>query len=565
MATLSYRYGFSCEVRTFNGTLNYGDYCISKGTTSKSLDVDPPPIFRNVIFDILQEYTFYGGKLIIDHTIAYLHLDGGEEKQDLVCLDVAILEPEHKIDTKRPIVPAKYNLFPGYKIGNTTYFFGDIYNSVIHGDWNTSQPLQLIKRTAKNSHWSQFAGFVDLKFSVTREADLFRFEGEFVVRRHLLGEICGLAPIPQFPGNDELPRHAVVVGEWLRGTGKEKDKLGLSASAFSNLRELGRLLEYRGSQTVWVKGDPGSGKEVFAQALHAGSVVSRGKPLRTRSVAGAKLTEFNQRLFSAQSGETCLIEQVDGGGTLFLDEFDKVDPDHTKAICSTLLRVLEANEYIRESLDNSGRRSETAAKINEVNWIFAGAFSTSDSSSIPKDFWSRLTGLLTIRHPVLGSRRYAATLFMYFYVAEAIRGLGPRHGVYIENFVRLLETPRNKRKFNEEITARILGEGESFVDPDHRVVPSQLLVDLVFEFAKLISVGENDNDGKLDGTQPDSSRGIRQAAKAAFFTMRQLAIEEGDSFTFEAAAKSALKAAGEMLVTSRGESVFGVFGEDHGE
>lgn len=549
MATSTHRFRFSCSVKALHGKLIYGPYGISKNGKTKVLDLEPPPVIRNVIFHILQEYTFYRGRLNIEHTISYIHLNLPDEC-DLVCLDVAVLEPEHQIDTKRAIVPAKYNKFEGYKVDGETYSFGEVYRAAIQGDWSDNQPLKLTQKDSGIPHWSQHAAFVDLKFGVTlKDEDEFEFEGEFVVRRNLLGEMAGLAPIPPFPVAETLPIHAVVSAFW----DKETDggyELRVSEAAFANCKDLSQLLEYRAAQTIWVYGAPGSGKEVFAQALHAGSVVSRGKELRTRSVAGASLEEFNQRLFASQTGEQCLLEQVDGGGTLFLDEFDKLSAESMNPICSALLRVLEADEFIRVYTDGSGRRSEAAAGINEVNWIFAGAFSTVSSETIPPDFWSRLTGTLTIRHPVQGTRKYAETLFLYFYLSETIRRLGPRHGVYIDSFVSLLEKEPTERVYNEQITASVVGMGSEHINEDNRIVPSQLLMQLAAEFGKNIRIGLDEDGGLVD-----SSRGIRQAAKAAFFAMRQAAIESGDSFDFDFASEAALDAAKEMLVTSRGKPI----------
>lgn len=544
----NYRFGFACDLTIEAGKVKYGDYRISRGLVSKLLDVPPPPVFRNVVFDVLQEYEFYGGRLNIRHTIAYLHIDEPIE-HDLVCLDVATLEPEDRIDSKRSIVPAKYDVFRGQRIEGTTYFLSDIYASVILASWNDDKKIRLIARRDSSDHWSRQAAFVDLEFAATRSGAKFSFKGNFRVRRHLLGELAGAAPIPEFPPEGELPRHAMVVAKWT-GSGSRLRKRS-SSPVTESLERIGQLLEYRGSQTVRILGTPGSGKEVVAQALHAGSVVSRGNKLRTRSMAGVRLPEFNQRLFSSQVGEPCLAEEANGGGTLFLDEFDKSDPEHIKPVCSTLLRILEADEYIREVVDYSGRRSERAAKLDKVNWIFAGAFTGFKMNRVPRDFWTRLTGTIRIKNPIQNDSEYAASLFLYFYLSEAIREFGPRHGIYFQRFISVLGKQESDRQFNEQVTARVLGEDPHIPrDPDRPLYPSAPLIAMARSFSK--SVRTQRARARAESSEVDSPRGIRQAAKAAFYSMRQIAIESDGEFRFIVASRHALRAASEMLETTRG-------------
>ena len=107
MVETKYRYDFECEVSTINGNLEIISYTVIKNGRNIVLEEDPPPIFRSVIFDIMQEYNYYRGQILIEHTISYIHFESPEEC-DLVCIDVAILEPEHRIDTERAIVPSKY-------------------------------------------------------------------------------------------------------------------------------------------------------------------------------------------------------------------------------------------------------------------------------------------------------------------------------------------------------------------------------------------------------------------------------------------------------------------------
>ncbi|OOH73908.1 hypothetical protein BOX24_02620, partial [Leptospirillum ferriphilum] len=97
---------------------------------------------------------------------------------------------------------------------------------------------------------------------------------------------------------------------------------------------LRRLLVYaRHELTVVLEGETGTGKELFAQALHEKSGRARG-PLIPVNMAGVPSTLFESLFFGHRKGAfTGAQETRDGffgsadGGTLFLDEFNSMDPD----------------------------------------------------------------------------------------------------------------------------------------------------------------------------------------------------------------------------------------------
>ncbi|OOH81646.1 hypothetical protein BOX30_04915 [Leptospirillum ferriphilum] len=112
---------------------------------------------------------------------------------------------------------------------------------------------------------------------------------------------------------------------------------------------LRRLLVYaRHELTVVLEGETGTGKELFAQALHEKSGRARG-PLIPVNMAGVPSTLFESLFFGHRKGAfTGAQETRDGffgsadGGTLFLDEFNSMDPD----LQPKLLRVLETRHYL---------------------------------------------------------------------------------------------------------------------------------------------------------------------------------------------------------------------------
>lgn len=101
--------------------------------------------------------------------------------------------------------------------------------------------------------------------------------------------------------------------------------------------------------TVLLLGETGTGKEVFAQAIHNGSRRSSklflalncsafGKEILESEIFGHKMGAFT----GANKDKKGLIEEADGG-TLFLDEIGEMHIE----LQSKLLRVLETSEFIK--------------------------------------------------------------------------------------------------------------------------------------------------------------------------------------------------------------------------
>ena len=101
--------------------------------------------------------------------------------------------------------------------------------------------------------------------------------------------------------------------------------------------------------TVLLLGETGTGKEVFAQAIHNGSKRS-GKPFLALNCSAFSKELLETEIFGHRAGaftgatkdKRGLIEEANGG-TLFLDEIGEMQID----LQSKLLRVLETNEFIK--------------------------------------------------------------------------------------------------------------------------------------------------------------------------------------------------------------------------
>jgi DNA-binding NtrC family response regulator len=101
--------------------------------------------------------------------------------------------------------------------------------------------------------------------------------------------------------------------------------------------------------TVLLTGETGTGKEVFARAIHAASARA-GKPLVSLNCASFSKELLESELFGHKAGaftgalrdKKGLIEEANGG-TLFLDEIGEMPME----VQPRLLRVLESGEYYK--------------------------------------------------------------------------------------------------------------------------------------------------------------------------------------------------------------------------
>jgi len=171
--------------------------------------------------------------------------------------------------------------------------------------------------------------------------------------------------------------------------------------------------------TVLLLGETGTGKEVFAQAIHNGS------PRSGKSFLALNCSSFNNELLeseifghkagaftSAVKDKKGLIEEADGG-TLFLDEIGEMHID----LQSKLLRVLETNEFIKvgdTKLVKVNVRIIAATNRNLQEEVREGKFR--------EDLFYRLN-VFTIQLPPLRDRKkdipLLAEYFMKIYAAKS--------------------------------------------------------------------------------------------------------------------------------------------------
>ena len=424
-------------------------------------------------------------------------------------------------------------------------------------------------------NWPFVSGFIEDKFDIEKLKAGVKFSGTGKLMRHPLGEFVGLAPIPNFRDPTIISEHGIVVGTLENCQQGCPPLRRPTQSVLSALEELTRILWRDGGLSTWIMGQPGTGKEVFAQALHHGSgraikydetelekaekvnfenaaeLMKLTDGFAVQSIAGVTLEEFNNRLYavSKDANGHCVMDVIDRlNGTIFLDEFDK--PEKHFLLYSALLRVLEAGKYLKRAyLDGDGRVKETPSSCKNVNWIFAGAFTQIDPRMhVPFDLWSRLKGFIQLRNPLEDEKdiNYGATLFLYWYL-RLVSGI-LEHG----NLGPLMEAVSripDQRSYREHVACILLGQRTQLVG-SQSFLPSSELQDFASHFQRLLI-----RKTKFSGDRLDSPRGIFKATEAAFNFLREK-VFHGEALPLSniAIRDAALEAAHDSLRLSRGPS-----------
>jgi DNA-binding NtrC family response regulator len=170
--------------------------------------------------------------------------------------------------------------------------------------------------------------------------------------------------------------------------------------------------------TVLLLGETGTGKEVFAQAIHFGSKRS-SQPFLALNVSSFNKELLESELFGHRAGaftsalkdKKGLIEEADGG-TLFLDEIGEMAFE----LQAKLLRVLETGEFIR-----LGDTKSTRVNVRIITATNRDLQSDVDEGKFREDLFYRLN-IFTIKLPPLRERKKDIPLlaehFLKLYAAK---------------------------------------------------------------------------------------------------------------------------------------------------
>jgi DNA-binding NtrC family response regulator len=215
------------------------------------------------------------------------------------------------------------------------------------------------------------------------------------------------------------------------------------------------------AETVLVSGETGTGKELFAQALHA--VSGRRGAMVTVNSAGLDDTMFADTLFGHARGAFTGAEAVRKGlvqqaeqGTLFLDEIGDLSP----ASQIKLLRLTESREYypLGSDLPRVTSARFIVATNRDLPALVAGG-------QFRRDLYYRLQ-THEIRIPPLRERRDDLPLLLDLFLEEAARQLGKKRLAVPPELLTLLESydfPGNVRELRSLIFNAVSRQGEKML------------------------------------------------------------------------------------------------------
>jgi len=412
--------------------------------------------------------------------------------------------------------------------------------------------------------WPSFAGCVVDEVTLRQEGGEFVFVGKAELKRHPLGEFAAVVPIPRFENNpNRFAEHAIVSCSWSAKCAEVQrrgplppvapPRRSVNRAVQTAFEELTRVLWRKKSGVAWIMGEPGSGKEVFARALHYGAARAKtdtdpnGRPpdgLETQSVAGVTLREFNQRLFGATTPNgPSIVEVVDEvHGTVFLDEFDK--PKEPREIYSALLRVWEAKQFIKIGISADNQIVEAPQDAKSVSWIMAGAFSQRDPrKTVPHDLWGRLGGFIRLDNPV-EEDGYGAALFLYQYLRLVANLLDDKS---VAPLIEAIRKQPDARNYPEAIASKLIGVDGSLSE-QAAFVPWRAVGRLADEFQLVLRTKRVFASDRLD-----TARGIFKATEAAFNYLKEMALDRQDfSLNSEDLRGEAVREARKAIRLSRG-------------
>ena len=218
--------------------------------------------------------------------------------------------------------------------------------------------------------------------------------------------------------------------------------------------------------TVLLLGETGSGKELFARAIHANSKRA-GRPFLALNCSAFSKDLLESELFGHKAGaftgalkdKSGLIEEAEGG-TLFLDEIGEMQAD----LQSKLLRVLEARQFFKV-----GSTAPTTVDVRILSATNRHLQEQVNEGKFREDLFYRLN-VFTIEIPSLRERKKDIPLLAKYYIKIFSDKMNKKVGGMSKGFLNALENHAwkgNIRELKNVIErAVIMNEGLSLTEED---------------------------------------------------------------------------------------------------
>jgi formate hydrogenlyase transcriptional activator len=238
---------------------------------------------------------------------------------------------------------------------------------------------------------------------------VYRKRAEDILRRNL-AEIREL--------KEHIEKENLYLREEIRGIREYKEIVGRSPALMHALALLEQVAPL--DTTVLLLGETGTGKELFAHALHDQSP-RRDHPFVTVNCAAIPSSLLESELFGHEKGaftgavssKVGRFEMADGG-TLFLDEVGDLEMD----LQAKLLRVLQDREVTRVGATRS--RKMNVRVVSATNRPLERAMA---EGKFRQDLFYRL-GVFTIKIPPLRERLEDVPLLAWAFIQRRQPGLG---------------------------------------------------------------------------------------------------------------------------------------------
>lgn len=216
---------------------------------------------------------------------------------------------------------------------------------------------------------------------------------------------------------------------------------------------------------VFIIGETGTGKELFAQSIHYGSKRA-GKPFIAQNCAAFPENLLEGIIFGTSKGtfigaeeRVGLIEQANGG-TLLLDELSAMPYE----LQSKLLRALQEN-YIRRI----GGKEDIPVNIRVIATVNSDPAKLVASGKLRRDLYYRLS-IININLPVLRNRADDIELLANYFLEKHAEEENKEFDGFTEAAINKLlhyDYPGNVRELENAILSAIaMTSGESIISED---------------------------------------------------------------------------------------------------
>lgn len=262
---------------------------------------------------------------------------------------------------------------------------------------------------------------------------------------------------------EQLVRENITLKKNLRRTFPFASILGSSPQIRELIAKAERIADSRLS--VIITGETGTGKELFAKAIHFNSPRS-ARPFVAVNCSAIPETIFESEMFGIEKGVATGVEARIGriqqaeGGTLFLDEVGEMPPQ----LQAKLLRVLE-----ERTLERLGSRTAIPVNLRIIAATNRDLTKEIAAGRFREDLYYRLNGV-TLRIPPLRERKGDIDLIARQFLEKWARSCG-RPPMRIDKGalerLRSYAWPGNVRELDNEIERAVaLAYGDTITASD---------------------------------------------------------------------------------------------------